>query len=282
MYIIHVFLLILLFLPASWTFISKKNTAIKSAASSFTKGEFEASVDKHLKLMSDFDLNTAQVNFNLALSYQKNNQSEESARTYLTLLNSENAKIASYASNQNGVLLGLQKKYKEALEAFKFSLIKNPFNEVARYNYELLSRWLDQNQDQEQQDQEGEDQKNQDQQDQEQQDQKDQQQKSEESKDGKGDEKTQEDKANKSEKKDDKSGEKSQQEKESDEASDLESDLSDRQKAQEKMKEKLQNMNLSPEQASQILDAMNAAEMRYIQQNRKKPTKRPDKGLPDW
>ena len=48
------------------------------------------------------------------------------------------------------------------------------------------------------------------------------------------------------------------------------------------MKEKLQNMNLSPEQASQILDAMNAAEMRYIQQNRKKPTKRPDKGLPDW
>jgi tetratricopeptide (TPR) repeat protein len=276
---ISIVLLLFLLIPASWTYISNKNKVIEAASVSFTSGKYEEAIENHLKLITDFELNTPTVNFNLALSFQGHQQLEEAQKNYQTLVSSPNAKIASYASNQNGVLLGQQKKYEEALLAFKIALIKNPFNEEARYNYELLSRWLDENKDQQQnQDQEGEDQQDQEGKS----DQKDQNKQSEENKDGKGDEKTQEDKANKSEKKDDKSGEKSQQEKDSEEASDLESDLSDRQKAQEKMKERLQNMNLSPEQASQILDAMNAAEMRYIQQNRKKPVKRPDKGLPDW
>ncbi len=50
----------------------------------------------------------------------------------------------------------------------------------------------------------------------------------------------------------------------------------------ENLREKLEEMNLTPEQAAQILEAMNSAELRYIQQNRKKPTKRPDRGLPEW
>ena len=62
----------------------------------------------------------------------------------------------------------------------------------------------------------------------------------------------------------------------------MESDLSDRQKAREKMKQMLQEMNLTPEQAAQILEAMNGAELRYIQQNKKKPTQRANKGLPEW
>ena len=40
--------------------------------------------------------------------------------------------------------------------------------------------------------------------------------------------------------------------------------------------------NLTPEQAAQILESMNAAELRYIQQNKKKPTQRPKRGIPDW
>ena len=40
--------------------------------------------------------------------------------------------------------------------------------------------------------------------------------------------------------------------------------------------------HLTPEQAAQILESMNSAELRYIQENKKKPTQRPKKGLPDW
>jgi hypothetical protein len=62
----------------------------------------------------------------------------------------------------------------------------------------------------------------------------------------------------------------------------MDADLADKQKAMEAFKEKLKAMNLTPEQASQILESMNAAELRYIQQNKKKPTEKPKRGLPDW
>lgn len=125
------------------------------------------------------------------------------------------------------------------------------------------------------------DQQNQDQQD-EQNPQDQEKQDSEQKKDGEGEEQTSEDEATESEENKEKSGEKSNQEEPSEEPSELESDLSEREKAMEEMKQKLQDMNITPEQAEQILDAMNNAELRYIQQNQKKPTKRPDRSKPDW
>lgn len=62
----------------------------------------------------------------------------------------------------------------------------------------------------------------------------------------------------------------------------MDANLADKQKAMEEFKEKLKAMNLTPEQAAQILESMNAAELRYIQQNKKKATERPKRGIPDW
>ncbi len=270
----------MLLIPNSWTEISRKNAAIKVAAESYGRADYEASVANHLILKNDLGINSPYSNYNLALSYHYNEQLEEAQQAYISLLNAQDKILASFASNQNGLILGNQKKYEEALQAFKFALIKDPLNESARYNFELLSRWLEENpEEKEQQDDQDQGEEDQEEQkDQENQDQKNQ----DEKKDGEGDEESEEDEASESEKKDDKSGEKSQQEEDSEEPSDIESDLSDRQKAMDQMRERLDQMNLSPEQAEQILDAMNAAELRYIQQNKKKPTQRPDRNLPDW
>lgn len=139
-----------------------------------------------------------------------------------------------------------------------------------------LNEKLKKDQEEQKQDQQNQDQQNeQNQQDQQQQD-------SSEQKDGEGEEQTNEDGAEESEENQEKRGEKSNQEQPSEEPSELESDLSEREKAMEEMKQRLQDMNISPEQAEQILDAMNNAELRYIQQNQKKPTKRPDRSRPDW
>jgi outer membrane biosynthesis protein TonB len=62
----------------------------------------------------------------------------------------------------------------------------------------------------------------------------------------------------------------------------MDANLADRQKRLEEMREKLKGMNLTPEQAASILESLNAAELRYIQDNKKKPTQRPKRGLPDW
>lgn len=275
-------LFILLLIPSSWLEISKKNTAIKSAAKSYGEANYEKSIEDHLFLTTEFGINSPEANYNLGLSYQYAGKNEEAQRTFMSLLSNPNPMIASFASNHNGLILAKDEKYKEALEAFKYALIKDSKNEAARYNYELLARWLEENQDQQDQEDEGENDENQEDQENEEQEKQDQEKKDENKKNGEGEEEAENDENAESEQKDDKEGEKSQNEKDSQDPSDLDSDLSEREKAMEQLKEKLKEMNLTPEQASQILDAMNAAELRYIQQNRKKPTKRPDRGLPDW
>lgn len=275
-------LFIFLFIPSSWLGISKKNTAIKSAAKSYGEANYEKSIEDHLFLTTEFGINSPEANYNLALSYQYAGKNEEAQRTFMSLLSNPNPMIASFASNHNGLILAKDEKYKEALEAFKYALIKDSKNEAARYNYELLARWLEENKDQQDQEDDGENDENQEDQENEDQEKQDQEKKDENKKNGEGEEEAENDENAESEQKDDKEGEKSQNEKDSQDPSELDSDLSEREKAMEKLKEKLKEMNLTPEQASQILDAMNAAELRYIQQNRKKPTKRPDRGLPDW
>ncbi|MHA7128325.1 hypothetical protein [Algoriphagus namhaensis] len=92
-------------------------------------------------------------------------------------------------------------------------------------------------------------------------------------------EQTQEDKADESQE----GNPENQSEDPSENANDqMDANLADRNKAMEEFKEKLKAMNLTPEQAAQILENMNAAELRYIQQNKKRPTERPKKGIPDW
>ena len=139
-----------------------------------------------------------------------------------------------------------------------------------------LKEKLNQDQEEEQQEQ-NQDQQQQNQQNQEQ---KDPSQKEDSKSDQKDGEQTNEDKAKEGQK-----GENPSQK--SEEAGQngndqMDANLADRQKKMEEMREKLKGMNLSPEQAAQILESLNAAELRYIQDNKKKATQRPKKGLPDW
>ncbi len=140
---------------------------------------------------------------------------------------------------------------------------------------QALKEKLDQDQEKDKQEQE---QKEQEQQNQEQQQKEQSQDEQQESQD-KG-EKTEEDKAKESQKGD--PSEKSQDPASENANDQMDANLADRQKALEEFKEKLKAMNLTPEQAAQILESMNAAELRYIQQNKKKPTEQPKRGIPDW
>jgi Mg-chelatase subunit ChlI len=139
-----------------------------------------------------------------------------------------------------------------------------------------LKEKLEQEQEQEQQ-QQNQDQQQQNQQNQSQESEGEQGESKSEQKDG---EQTNEDKAKEGQK-----GENPSQKSEEDgqNANDqMDANLADKQKKLEEMREKLKSMNLTPEQAAQILESLNSAELRYIQENKKKPTQRPKKGLPDW
>lgn len=164
----------------------------------------------------------------------------------------------------------------QALQSVNEGLGKFPGDAKLQALKEKLEK---EKEEEDQENKEQEDQENQEQQKQEQ-DKKSQGEEGEQDEQQKDGEKTEEDKAKESE-----SGNPTEQSEEPAEegANDqMDANLADKQKAMEAFKEKLKAMNLTPEQASQILESMNAAELRYIQQNKKKPTERPKRGLPDW
>ena len=151
---------------------------------------------------------------------------------------------------------------------------------LAKYPNDAKLKALKEKLNQEQEEEQQEQKQDQQQQNQQNQEQKDPSQKEDSKSDQKDGEQTNEDKAKEGQK-----GENPSQK--SEEAGQngndqMDANLADRQKKMEAMREKLKGMNLSPEQAAQILESLNAAELRYIQDNKKKATQRPKKGLPDW
>ncbi len=162
----------------------------------------------------------------------------------------------------------------------KEQALKEVNDGLAKYPNDAKLKALKEKLDQEQQEEQQEQDQEQQQQNQQNQEQKDPSQKEDSKSDQKDGEQTNEDKAKEGQK-----GENpSQQSEEAGQNGNdqMDANLADRQKKMEAMREKLKGMNLSPEQASQILESLNAAELRYIQDNKKKATQRPKKGLPDW
>jgi Mg-chelatase subunit ChlI len=166
------------------------------------------------------------------------------------------------------------------IKTAKDQALKEVNDGLAKYPNDAKLKALKEKLNQEQEEEQQEQNQEQQQQNQQNQEQKDPSQKEDSKSDQKDGEKTNEDKAKEGQK-----GENpSQQSEEAGQNGNdqMDANLADRQKKMEAMREKLKGMNLSPEQAAQILESLNAAELRYIQDNKKKATQRPKKGLPDW
>lgn len=103
---------ILLLLPSDWKNIAITNEAITRAANAFKEADFENSVREHLALIDEHGMNQPEIKFNLALSYQSNGQEEDAKKTYEELSNNTIGTISSFASNQQGVMLGNEKNTK--------------------------------------------------------------------------------------------------------------------------------------------------------------------------
>lgn len=137
-WIVAVFLII----PSSWTYVTRLNTAIKVAERSYAEAKYEESVANHLVLINDFEFKSPELSFNLGLSYQYAKNVDEAQTWYDQATQSPRKVLVSFAFNQSGVIMGNKKEYQAALSKFQSALIKDPTNEQARYNYEMLARWL--------------------------------------------------------------------------------------------------------------------------------------------
>ncbi|WP_339703098.1 hypothetical protein [Algoriphagus aquimarinus] len=146
-------LAVFLLIPASWTRVSRLNSAIDLAGESYAKAEYEQSITNHQVLIDEFGYASPELDYNLGLSNQYAEKVDEAVGYYDKASIAPNKMLASFAFNQGGVLLGNKKEYEPALSKFKSALIQDPNNEVARHNYELLARWLQRDEERKNEDQ---------------------------------------------------------------------------------------------------------------------------------
>ncbi len=203
---------------------------------------------------------------------------------YKRVVDASDPSLASMAHNQLGIIsykMGEQSPDEKesftqsALGNFKKALLKNPQNDQARYNYELLKKLIRQQQEQneEQKDQEQKEDQKQDQEkkDQENKDQKKQDQK-DENQEKKDQEKQENQEQNQEQKQQQEEGQENEEQKEGEQKED----------PMEKLKEKLKEMNIPLEKAQMILEAMKNNETQYVQQKKRKATERKRSDKPDW
>lgn len=131
--------------------IARVNKLKKAGETAYMNGEYDQAITTFRMLTDSLGVNEDPILFNLANSYFQKKDTTNAIQYYARVLGSEKDELRSRAYQQIGVLLQQQNKLQEALNNFKLALKADPQNEDARYNYELLKKMLD-NQDQNKQD----------------------------------------------------------------------------------------------------------------------------------
>ncbi len=270
--------------------IAKINAHKKEAKEAYLAEDFEKAAHHYRFLVDSLGVMEDEVLLNLANSLYKIQDTTSAKNLYTDVLsNSSSREIKSMAYQQLGTIDFSLKKYEEALNHYKNALKQYPGNEDARYNYELLKKILEEQEEknQEQQQQNQENQENKDEQSQDKKN-KDQQNQDQENKDQENQEQqNQENQENQQQQDERQEGEEQQQQDErekqkkekSEEGEENEENPEDRQPT---TAEKLDEMNISEEKARMILEAMKNNEIQYIQQNKRKAKKPKKSGKPDW
>ena len=262
--------------------IAEINRLKKEAEQAYLNGNFSTAISHYHTLLDSFKVSDENIRLNLANAYLQTNDTATAQQYYRQLANIPDRQVKSLAQQQMGVIANDQQKTQESLQHFKEALKADPSNEDARYNYELLKKKLQEQQNQQENNkdqQKNDENKEQQKQDQNQQEQKQDQQQQQDQK--QQEQKQQEGQEQESENKDQQ--EQDKQQKDQNQGKQEEGD-SKEQKEEPIIPtaERLEDMNMSEEKARMILEAMRNNELQYIQQNRRKATAPPDRNKPDW
>lgn len=119
----------------------------------FSKHHFIESAKSYELAIKQFPKYSRVCRFNAAQAWLNADSMPNANSLYNQIQTGENDKISSNVLNNYGVNSDKNSKTEEALVFFKEALRRDPENEIARYNYELLKKQSAQNQQQNKQDQ---------------------------------------------------------------------------------------------------------------------------------
>ena len=218
--------------------ISKINKLTKNAEKAFKEKNYKVAINDYNILIDSFNISNEKIHLNLAHSYLLSNDTLKAIENYNMASITNNNKIKSIAYQQLGNINESKNKLKNATEFYKKSILSNNSNLDSKYNYELVTKKL-----------------------------KEQEKKKKEKNKKEEDNKNQQNKEQENKEKNKKEQEnKNQQNKEQEKS----------------IEEKLKEVNMSKKKAEMILNALNNIEFQYIQQLKRKASKKIDKNKPDW
>jgi len=272
--------------------IAKINSIKKEAEEAYLSGNYELAAVKYSFLSDSLNVDDDLVTLNLGHSYFHLGDTSNAKLNYGKLGMSSDKKLKSIAYQQLGVMSKDAGKPEQALQQLKAAIKADPANKDAIYNYEVVKKLLEeqkkqqQDQDKENQDQSEEkseeqnkDQQNQDQRDKEgAQEDKDQQDQNQDQSDEENKKQDQKEGAQEQKEEQQEEGEQKKQQQKEGEQEEQQQEKSQAQMTQDKLEE----MGISEEKARQLLEAMRQSEIRYLQSQKRKATKRPPSGKPDW
>jgi Ca-activated chloride channel family protein len=276
--------------------ISKINSLTKNAEKAFKRMDYKLAIKEYKTLIDSFNVSNEKIHLNLAHSYLLNKDTLKAIENYNMALITDDKIIKSISYQQLGNINESKNKLKEAAEFYKKSILSNNSNYDSKYNYELVTKKLKE-EDKKDQDKKEEDKKDQDKkeedkkdQDKKEEDKKDQDKKEEDKKDQdkKEEDKKDQDKKDQDKKDQDKKDQDKKDQDKKDQDKKEENKKEQKNKNQEKkeqeksIEEKLKEINMSKKKAEMILNALNNIEFQYIQQLKRKASKKIDKSKPDW
>jgi len=310
---IYLIITFLAFITTDPADIAIVNALKKEAKNAYLAGDFDKAIGNYHILLDSMGLNEDEISLNLAHAYARKGDTEQAKSSYNQLVSSDNKNVQSIANQQLGIYAKEAQELEKSLNFFKQSLMANPANEDARYNYEVVKKLLDEqqkkqdqqnqenqqdNQNKEEQNKDNKDQKKQDNQQKNNQDNKDNQEKQnqQQQEEQSEQEQNQENKEQQSRNKEDQQKEQEQQQSKEDKKEGEEDKQEQARQGAEKEEqndeqkkpqpynpaEALKEMKISPEKAKMILEAMRNHEVQYIQQQKRKQTKRWERDKPDW
>ncbi|OJJ17157.1 hypothetical protein BKI52_31080 [marine bacterium AO1-C] len=146
--ILAIFTLLLVSNPL--TYVTEVNDTQKQALAAFNDQQYLVAIYRYEHLIEKLEVKDLNIFLNLAHAYYKAKKWDDATKFYQKVSKGKQTKLASLAYHQLGMIAEINYQQDSsvdnlqiALKQFKQAIIKNPGNYPARYNYELLSKRLE-------------------------------------------------------------------------------------------------------------------------------------------
>ena len=132
------------------TYVTEVNNTQKQALAAFNDQRYLVAIYRYEHLIEKLEVTDLNIHLNLAHAYYKAKKWDDATKFYQKVSKGKQEKLASLAYHQLGMIAEINYQQDSsvdhlqiALKQFKQAIIKNPNNYNARYNYELLSKKLE-------------------------------------------------------------------------------------------------------------------------------------------